>query len=224
MAPHQILADRYELGALVGRSGMGSVYTAQDLVLGRQVAVKVLAVAQVPDEAAQRFRREAHILASLSHPHIVTVFDFGADDATGQVVVLDVRPRHEYVSGHIPGEVSVPVEELGQHLVELPADVQVVAYCRGAYCVLAYDAVRLRTRADRLLRHLHGRPRHNRCHARAGCRPVHDGRAHRVDPGRRGGTGVLMATLNRAPDVTIDPPARRWPWRNVSFEQNGMRR
>jgi DNA-binding transcriptional ArsR family regulator len=69
---------------------------------------------------------------------------------SGQVVVLDVRPRHEYASGHIPGAVSVPVEELEQRLAELSADVEVVAYCRGVYCVLAYDAVRLLTR--------HGRP------------------------------------------------------------------
>ena len=68
---------------------------------------------------------------------------------SGEVVVLDVRPRHEYASGHIPGAVSVPVEELEQRMAELPADVQVVAYCRGAYCVLAYEAVRLLTRSGR---------------------------------------------------------------------------
>ena len=73
---------------------------------------------------------------------------------SGQVVVLDVRPHHEYASGHIPGAVSVPVEELEQRLAELPADVQVVAYCRGAYCVLAYDAVRLLTRHGRSARRL----------------------------------------------------------------------
>ena len=73
---------------------------------------------------------------------------------SGQVVVLDVRPQHEYASGHIPGAVSVPVEELEQRLAELPADVQVVAYCRGAYCVLAYDAVRLLTRHGRSAKRL----------------------------------------------------------------------
>jgi len=73
---------------------------------------------------------------------------------SGQVVVLDVRPHHEYASGHIPGAVSVPVEELEQRLAELPAGVQVVAYCRGAYCVLAYDAVRLLTRHGRSARRL----------------------------------------------------------------------
>jgi len=73
---------------------------------------------------------------------------------SGQAVVLDVRPRHEYDSGHIPGAVSVPLEELEQRLAELPADVDVVAYCRGAYCVLAYDAVRLLTRHGRSARRL----------------------------------------------------------------------
>jgi rhodanese-related sulfurtransferase len=73
---------------------------------------------------------------------------------SGEVVVLDVRPRHEYASGHIPGAVSVPVEELEQRLAELPADARVVAYCRGAYCVLAYDAVRLLTRHGRSARRL----------------------------------------------------------------------
>lgn len=69
--------------------------------------------------------------------------------ATGDVVVLDVRPAVEYAAGHIPGAVSVPVEELPDRLAELPADADVVAYCRGAYCVLAHDAVRLLTERGR---------------------------------------------------------------------------
>ncbi len=73
---------------------------------------------------------------------------------SGEVIVLDVRPRHEYAAGHIPGAVSVPVEELEQRLAELPAGLHVVAYCRGAYCVLAYDAVRLLTRHGRSARRL----------------------------------------------------------------------
>jgi rhodanese-related sulfurtransferase/DNA-binding transcriptional ArsR family regulator len=60
----------------------------------------------------------------------------------GQVSVLDVRPREEYTAGHIPGALSVPLDELPDLLEELPPDQDVVAYCRGAYCVLAYDAVR----------------------------------------------------------------------------------
>ncbi|WP_445529428.1 ArsR/SmtB family transcription factor [Streptomyces cyslabdanicus] len=62
---------------------------------------------------------------------------------TGQVVLLDVRPVEEYRAGHIPGAVSIPVEELADRVGELPEDAEVVVYCRGAYCVLAHDAVRL---------------------------------------------------------------------------------
>jgi rhodanese-related sulfurtransferase/DNA-binding transcriptional ArsR family regulator len=62
---------------------------------------------------------------------------------TGEVVVLDVRPATEFAAGHIPGAVSIPIDELPRRLSELPADVEVVAYCRGAYCVLAHDAVRI---------------------------------------------------------------------------------
>jgi rhodanese-related sulfurtransferase len=69
-------------------------------------------------------------------------------------VVLDVRPREEYAAGHIPGAVSVPLEELPERLAELPADQEVVAYCRGAYCVLAHDAVRLLTNSGRPARRL----------------------------------------------------------------------
>jgi rhodanese-related sulfurtransferase/DNA-binding transcriptional ArsR family regulator len=62
---------------------------------------------------------------------------------TGDVVVLDVRPTAEYTGGHLPGAVHVPLEELAERLAELPADHEVVAYCRGQYCVMAHDAVRL---------------------------------------------------------------------------------
>ncbi|WP_274565044.1 ArsR/SmtB family transcription factor [Streptomyces spiramyceticus] len=61
----------------------------------------------------------------------------------GRVVVLDVRPAEEYAAGHIPGAISIPIGELADRLAELPDDAEVVAYCRGAYCVLAHDAVRL---------------------------------------------------------------------------------
>ncbi|MBV2156743.1 metalloregulator ArsR/SmtB family transcription factor [Kitasatospora sp. SUK 42] len=61
----------------------------------------------------------------------------------GEVVVLDVRPAEEYLAGHIPGALSIPVGELADRLDELPSDTEVVVYCRGEYCVLAYDAVRL---------------------------------------------------------------------------------
>lgn len=74
---------------------------------------------------------------------------------SGEIVVLDVRPTVEYVAGHIPGAVSVPLEDLEKYLATLSADVEIVAYCRGAYCVLAYDAVRTLKVKGRRARRLH---------------------------------------------------------------------
>jgi ArsR family transcriptional regulator len=59
----------------------------------------------------------------------------------GEAAVLDVRPAEEYAAGHIPGASSVPLPELGRRLAELPTDVEIVAYCRGPYCVLAPEAM-----------------------------------------------------------------------------------
>jgi rhodanese-related sulfurtransferase len=73
---------------------------------------------------------------------------------SGQATVIDVRPAEEYASGHIPGAVSIPWEELADRLAELPLDQEIVAYCRGAYCVLAHDAVRLLTAHGRAARRL----------------------------------------------------------------------
>ena len=62
---------------------------------------------------------------------------------SGEVTVLDVRPVEEYRAGHLPNARSVPLAELRARLDELPRDREVVAYCRGPYCVLAIEAVRL---------------------------------------------------------------------------------
>jgi len=72
----------------------------------------------------------------------------------GEVLVLDVRPFAEYAAGHIPGAVSVPLADLPARLDTLPAGTDIVAYCRGAYCVLARDAVRVLRAAGRPARHL----------------------------------------------------------------------
>jgi rhodanese-related sulfurtransferase/DNA-binding transcriptional ArsR family regulator len=66
--------------------------------------------------------------------------------AAGDVVVVDVRPGPEYSAGHLAGALNIPVDQLADRLDELPPDTEVVAYCRGAYCVMAHDAVRLLTR------------------------------------------------------------------------------
>jgi rhodanese-related sulfurtransferase/DNA-binding transcriptional ArsR family regulator len=60
-----------------------------------------------------------------------------------EVVVLDVRPEAEYAGGHLPGAIHIPLAELPERLAELPQDREIVAYCRGRYCAMAHDAVRL---------------------------------------------------------------------------------
>jgi rhodanese-related sulfurtransferase len=61
----------------------------------------------------------------------------------GDITVVDVRPAEEYQAGHIPGALSVPVPELKRRLREIPKDREVIAYCRGRYCVYSLDAVTL---------------------------------------------------------------------------------
>lgn len=61
----------------------------------------------------------------------------------GRAVVIDVRPRLEYAAGHIPGARSIPLDQLGDAVDALPRSHEVIAYCRGPYCVYADDAVRL---------------------------------------------------------------------------------
>lgn len=59
------------------------------------------------------------------------------------VTVLDVRPGEEFAAGHLPNAINIPLRDLPRRLRELPRNREVVAYCRGAYCVLAYEAVAL---------------------------------------------------------------------------------
>ncbi len=63
--------------------------------------------------------------------------------AAGDAIVVDVRPAAEYAAGHIPGALSIPLDEMDDRLDVLPDTVEVVAYCRGVYCTFSHDAVRL---------------------------------------------------------------------------------
>jgi rhodanese-related sulfurtransferase len=76
-----------------------------------------------------------------------------------EVVLVDVRPPEEYRAGHIPGAISLPLSELTDRLNDLPRDAEVVAYCRGPYCVLAPLALEvLRTNGFRARRLEYGFP------------------------------------------------------------------
>lgn len=74
----------------------------------------------------------------------------------GDVVLLDVRPAAEFEAGHIEGARSIPVEELEARIGELPAETEIVTYCRGRFCVYADEAVRRLTAAGRTARRLEG--------------------------------------------------------------------
>jgi rhodanese-related sulfurtransferase/predicted transcriptional regulator len=74
--------------------------------------------------------------------------------ARGDAVLIDVRPQEEYAAGHIDGARSIPLEELEQRLSELPADREVVAYCRGPFCAFAHEAVRRLRSSGRTARRL----------------------------------------------------------------------
>jgi rhodanese-related sulfurtransferase len=86
--------------------------------------------------------------------HTVDRAELAALVERGEVVVLDVRPAAEYAAGHIPGARWVPPGEVEHHLGLLPPDADVVAYCRGPYCVYADEAVRELTRNGRRARRL----------------------------------------------------------------------
>ena len=71
----------------------------------------------------------------------------------GLVTVLDVRPATEFAAGHLPGAINVPVEDLGKQVKKFPKGREVIAYCRGPYCLLSVDAVALlRTKGFRARR------------------------------------------------------------------------
>lgn len=89
---------------------------------------------------------EVAVVAYLETPdelEPVTREELRARARSGEVTILDVRPREEYLAGHIPGALSVPLEELEEHLARLPPEAEIVAYCRGPYCVLAPQGVAL---------------------------------------------------------------------------------
>ena len=73
---------------------------------------------------------------------------------SGAVTILDVRPEDEFVRGHLPGALNVPLAQLELRLEELPPDREVVAYCRGPWCVLSFEAVALLRRRGYLVRRL----------------------------------------------------------------------
>jgi rhodanese-related sulfurtransferase/DNA-binding transcriptional ArsR family regulator len=107
-----------------------------------ELLVRLRAVALKHRPSTDRARR-AYLGPSGTEP--VSRDELLARVRTGDVVVIDVRPGTEYLAGHLAGAVNIPLAELADRLEEVPPDAEVVAYCRGAYCVMAHEAVRLLT-------------------------------------------------------------------------------
>ncbi|HIP71887.1 MAG TPA: serine/threonine protein kinase, partial [Anaerolineae bacterium] len=106
-----VLNGRYELLARIGSGGMAQVYKSQDRALGRIVAIKVLHESLTSDPGfLERFQREAHAAANLSHPNIVTVHDIGQDGNRYYIVM-------EYVEGQTLKQI---VREYGDKGVTMP--------------------------------------------------------------------------------------------------------
>jgi rhodanese-related sulfurtransferase/DNA-binding transcriptional ArsR family regulator len=125
---------------------------ASDDVAALYQALCEVARTHLPDAEAAR----AAYLGSDDHAEPVSRAELIRRAEAGDVYVIDVRPAEEYAAGHIPGAVSIPLGELPARLGELPAATDIVAYCRGAYCVLAPDAARLLRASGRAARHLAG--------------------------------------------------------------------
>ena len=86
----------------------------------------------------------------------VTIMELEKKLEDGDVLLLDVRPEEEYRAGHIPGARSVPLDELEERVEDLPAETDIIAYCRGPYCVFSDDAVTQLQQAGRAARRLDG--------------------------------------------------------------------
>jgi rhodanese-related sulfurtransferase/DNA-binding transcriptional ArsR family regulator len=115
--------------------------------------------ARLRDVAAARLAdvdaaRQAYLGPDADVDEVVDRAELLSRAQAGDVVVLDVRPAEEYAAGHIPGAVSVPLDQLAERIAELPDGVEVVAYCRGRFCVFAHDAVRLLAAHGRAARRL----------------------------------------------------------------------
>jgi len=137
----QHLQKLRQAGLIVGRKQGQYVYyrLAGDVVVGLLAALGHVGEAYVA-EVERIIRLYLHEKDSLEP---VPARELRERARKGLVTVLDVRPPEEFAAGHLPGAVNIPVHELEKRLGELPKRKEVVAYCRGPYCLMSYDAVQL---------------------------------------------------------------------------------
>jgi rhodanese-related sulfurtransferase/DNA-binding transcriptional ArsR family regulator len=113
-------------------------------IAGNDVAALLSALREVSEHRVAEVERLLRTwLAHRDEMEAVPAREVLARAKKGLVVVLDVRPAEEFSAGHLPGAINIPIHELEKRLRELPRRKEVIAYCRGPYCLMSYDAVSL---------------------------------------------------------------------------------
>lgn len=148
----QHLQKLRQAGLVTGRKeGQHVHYT----LIGDDVVRLMRALGQVGEARLAEVERIIRLyLATKDDFEPVPARELLARARQGLVTVLDVRPPEEYAAGHVSGAVNIPINELERRLNELPKRKEVVAYCRGPYCLMSYDAVQLLRKQGRKARRL----------------------------------------------------------------------
>ena len=133
------LVDTEKTGVRVTYRLAGPEVCAFYLALRRLAESRLLEIEQV----TRQFLEERGAMEAVDRQALIERVE------RGEVTVLDVHPEEEYAAGHIPGALSIPLSQLKERLDILPPEREVVAYCRGPYCVLAVEAVPILNRSDR---------------------------------------------------------------------------
>jgi rhodanese-related sulfurtransferase len=120
------------------KDGVRTFYRVSDVaVYNSWKNLQSLAENLLPEvrDTVQRFYRDRAGMEAISKDELLRRIE------KGETVALDVRPQDEYISGHVRGAISIPFHELKKRLKDIPSRKEVIAYCRGPYCVLAVEAV-----------------------------------------------------------------------------------
>lgn len=122
------------------REGVRIYYRiADDRVFNCWKGLQLLAESRVVEirEVLKNFLEERNAMKTISKDELWSRVQ------SNDVIVIDVRPEEEFINGHIPGAISIPLAELKDRLNEIPNDQEIVAYCRGPYCVLSPEAIKI---------------------------------------------------------------------------------
>jgi len=114
-------------------------YLANDNVIKCWKNIQTLAEQNVAElrEVIKSFLEERNVFEP------ITIKELRSKIKNDNVTIIDVRPTQEYLNGHLPGAVSVPMSELKSKIKSLPAGKEIIAYCRGKYCVMAPEAAKI---------------------------------------------------------------------------------